>query len=92
MEKGELIDVLLVEDNPDDTELTTHALTEGNKGLHLLHLKDGVEALNFIFAKKSQDKSKVQNELKLVLLDLKLPRLDGLEVLRKIREDDRTRT
>lgn len=92
MEKDELIDVLLVEDNPDDTELTTHALTEGNKSLHLLHLKDGVEALNFIFAKKSYDKQKVQNDLKLVLLDLKLPRLDGLEVLRKIREDDRTRS
>jgi len=86
-----LIDVLLVEDNPDDTELTTHALTEGNRSIHLLHLKDGVEALNFIFAKKSYDKQKVQNELKLVLLDLKLPRLDGLEVLRKIREDERTR-
>jgi len=92
MEKDELIDVLLVEDNPDDTELTTHALAEGNKALHLLHLKDGVEALNYIFAKKSNENQKVQNNLKLVLLDLKLPKLDGLEVLRKIREDDRTRT
>src|SRR6267154_6781496 len=85
-EKSDLIDVLLVEDNPDDTELTTHALTEGNKALHLLHLKDGVEALNFIFNKKSDENRKIQNTLRLVLLDLKLPRLDGLEVLRKIRE------
>ncbi len=92
MEKDDLIDVLLVEDNPDDTELTTHALTEGNKALHLLHLKDGVEALNFIFNKKSGENRKIQNTLRLVLLDLKLPRLDGLEVLRKIREDERTRT
>ncbi len=92
MEKDDLIDVLLVEDNPDDTELTTHALTEGNKALHLLHLKDGVEALNFIFNKKSDENRKIQNTLRLVLLDLKLPRLDGLEVLRKIREDERTRT
>src|SRR5690349_8278292 len=93
MEKDELlIDVLLVEDNPDDSELTIHALKEGNKGMHLLHLKDGVEALNFIFAKKAYEHQKVQNELKLVLLDLKLPRLDGLEVLRKIREDERTQT
>jgi two-component system response regulator len=91
MEKG-LTDVLLVEDNPDDTELTTHALVEGNKAIHLLHLKDGVEALNFIFSKKSYINQKIQNELKLVLLDLKLPKLDGLEVLRKIREDERTRT
>ena len=92
MEKEDLTDVLLVEDNPDDTELTIHALTEGNQALHLLHLKDGVEALNFIFAKKTLDKLKNHNELKLVLLDLKLPKLDGLEVLRKIREDERTRT
>jgi two-component system response regulator len=87
-----LIDVLLVEDNPDDAELTIHALNEGNKNIHLLHLKDGVEALNFIFAKKKYEYQKVQNDLKLVLLDLKLPRLDGLEVLRKIREDERTKT
>lgn len=87
-----LIDILLVEDNPDDSELTIHALNEGNNNIHLLHLKDGVEALNFIFAKKNYEHQKVQNDLKLVLLDLKLPRLDGLEVLRKIREDERTKT
>jgi two-component system response regulator len=92
MSKDELqIDVLLVEDNPDDTELTIHSLSDGNKSIHLLHLKDGVEALDFIFAKKTYKNGKVQNQLKLVLLDLKLPRLDGLEVLRKIREDERTR-
>jgi len=87
-----LIDVLLVEDNPDDAELTIHALKEGNKDIHLLHLKDGVEALNFIFAKKAFQNQKIQNDLKLVLLDLKLPRLDGLEVLRKIRSDERTKS
>src|SRR5438045_5829384 len=92
MEKDDLIDVLLVEDNPDDTELTTHALTEGNNSLHLLHLKDGVEALNFIFAKNQFENQKIKNELKLVLLDLKLPKLDGLEVLRKIRENESTST
>ena len=91
MEKYELVEVLLVEDNPDDTELTIHALTQGNSMLHLLHLKDGVEALNFIFARKPYEDRKVQNDLKLVLLDLKLPKLDGLEVLRKIREDERTK-
>src|SRR5438132_1632047 len=90
MENEEQINVLLVEDNPDDTELTIHALSEGNKSIHLLHLKDGVEALNFIFSKKQSEAQKLQNVLRLVLLDLKLPRLDGLEVLRKIREDKRT--
>ena len=91
-EKEDVVDVLLVEDNPDDTELTIHALAEGNRNIHLLHLKDGVEALNFIFARKAYQNKKIQNDLKLVLLDLKLPRLDGLDVLRKIREDDRTKT
>ena len=91
MENDRPIEVLLVEDNPDDTELTIHALAEGNRSLHLLHLKDGVEALDFIFARKIYESQRIQNELKLVLLDLKLPKLDGLEVLRKIREDERTR-
>ena len=92
MQRSQLpIDVLLVEDNPDDSELTIHALKEGNNKINLLHLKDGVEALNFIFAQKTYINDKVQNGLKLVLLDLKLPKLDGLEVLRKIREDERTR-
>lgn len=93
MEKDKLlIDVLLVEDNPDDSELTIHALNIGVKGIQLLRLKDGVEALNFIFAKKDFENQLIKNHLKLVLLDLKLPRLDGLEVLRKIREDEKNRT
>ena len=91
MKNDDLINVLLVEDNPDDRELTIHALSEGSKDLHLKHLKDGVEALDFIFARKAYQNKKIQNDLKLVLLDLKLPKLDGLEVLRKIREDERTR-
>jgi CheY-like chemotaxis protein len=91
MENDAPIEVLLVEDNPDDTELTIHALAEGNKSLHLLHLKDGVEALDFLFARKNYKTQKNQADLKLVLLDLKLPKLDGLEVLRKVREDERTR-
>jgi len=88
--KDDPIDILLVEDNPDDTELTTHALSEGNNGLNLHHLKDGVEALNFIFDKRNHEEKSLSN-IKLVLLDLKLPKMDGLEVLRKIREDERTR-
>ncbi len=52
MKTDDAIDILLVEDNPDDTELTTHALSEGNNGLLLHHLKDGVEALKYIFEKK----------------------------------------
>ena len=90
MKNDEPIDILLVEDNPDDTELTTHALSEGNNGLNLHHLKDGVEALNFIFDKRNHEEKSLSH-IKLILLDLKLPKMDGLEVLRKIREDERTR-
>lgn len=92
MEKKGSIDILLVEDNPDDTELTTYAIMEGNGRVHLLHLKDGVEALDFIFGKKEYRGQHIRNDLKLVLLDLKLPKMDGLEVLRKIKEDERTKT
>jgi len=91
MKNDDPIDILLVEDNPDDTELTTHALSEGNNGLNLHHLKDGVEALNFIFDKRNHEEKSLNN-IKLILLDLKLPKMDGLEVLRKIREDERTRS
>lgn len=89
MEK--FIDILLVEDNPDDTELTTHALAEASLSINLLHLKDGVEALNYIFSKTTCQGQPGPDDLKLVLLDLKLPKLDGLEVLRKIRENEMTK-
>jgi two-component system, response regulator len=92
MEQADRVEVLLVEDNPDDAELTMHALRLGDSKINLLHLNDGAEALNFVFAKKSFENKRIQNDLKLVLLDLKLPKIDGLEILKRIREDERTRT
>lgn len=92
MEQADRVEVLLVEDNPDDAELTIHALRLGDSKINLLHLNDGAEALNFVFAKKSFENKRIQNDLKLVLLDLKLPKIDGLEILKRIREDERTRT
>ena len=92
MEQADRVEVLLVEDNPDDAELTMHVLKLGDSKINLLHLNDGAEALNFVFAKKSFENKRIQNDLKLVLLDLKLPKIDGLEILKRIREDERTRT
>jgi two-component system response regulator len=92
MEQADRVEVLLVEDNPDDAGLTMHALRLGDNKINLLHLNDGAEALNFVFAKKSFENKRIQNDLKLVLLDLKLPKIDGLEILKRIREDERTRT
>ncbi len=87
MEKESVIDILLVDDDPDDTELTTHALLEGNKSIHLKHLSNGIEALEFIFGEKDQLEQTHHENLKLILMDLKLPKMDGLEVLKKIREN-----
>lgn len=88
MEREKKVDVLLVEDSLDDSELTGYALEIGNDRVHFLHLKDGVEAINFIFPEEG---NRIPSNLSLILLDLKLPKLDGLEVLKRIRSDERTR-
>jgi two-component system, response regulator len=77
------IEILLIEDNPDDAGLTIRALKKYNLANQLLHLQDGEEALNFIFSENFTVFPKV------ILLDLKMPKVDGIEVLRKIKSDDR---
>lgn len=76
------VNVLLVEDNLDDAELAIRALKKNNLADRLLHVQDGEEALEFLY---SQD---LTNLPKLILLDLKMPKVDGLEVLRKIKSDE----
>ena len=84
------IEVLLVEDNPDDVELTLHAL-ESHFVANLIEVvRDGAEALKFLFAEGAYAHRRIDDAPKLVLLDLKLPKIDGLEVLRRIKTDSRT--
>ncbi len=85
------IDILLVEDNPHDAELTTRALRKRNFANRLFVVEDGVEALDFIFCRGQFAKRNMAHPPKVVLLDIKLPKLNGLEVLREIKADDRTR-
>jgi CheY-like chemotaxis protein len=86
------VDILLVEDNPDDAKLVIRALKKCNLGNNLIHLSDGEQALNFLFGKGEFSERKVEEDKpRVILLDLKMPKIDGLEVLKAIREDPRTR-
>ncbi|MEW6530011.1 MAG: response regulator [Thermodesulfobacteriota bacterium] len=83
--------VLLVEDNPDDEELTLLALKENNIGNKVVVVHDGAEALDYLFGRGAYDGRDVADRPVLVLLDLKLPKVDGLECLRCLRADPRSR-
>jgi CheY-like chemotaxis protein len=83
--------ILLVEDNADDEELTIRALKKNNVTNSLVVARDGVEALDYIFGGGAHAGRDIAALPGLVLLDLKLPKIDGLEVLRRIRADERTR-
>jgi two-component system response regulator len=85
------VEILLVEDNPNDVELTLRALQKQNLANKVFVVKDGAEALEFIFATGSYSGRKVEEHPKVVLLDLKLPKVDGIEVLRKMKSDPRTK-
>jgi two-component system, response regulator len=83
------VEILLVEDNPRDAELTQRALKQHRLANRLVHVKDGQEALDWIFGGQDGEKD-APHKPKVVLLDLKLPKVDGLEVLRRIRSDSST--
>lgn len=83
--------ILLVEDNADDEELTIHAFEKNRIGNPVIVARDGVEALDYLFGTGPWEGRDTRDAPAMVLLDLKLPRVDGLEVLKCIRADERTR-
>ncbi len=89
--KPDAIEILLVEDNMDDALLTIRALKKKNLSNNIHHLKDGAEALEYIFGQLDEDPNAIIDKPKVILLDLKMPRVNGIEVLEKIKSDDRTK-
>jgi two-component system response regulator len=94
MEKNgfEQIEILLVEDNMDEAELAIRELTKHNLANKLLHVHDGEEALEFVFGTGRYEGRDILDPPKLILLDLKMPKVGGIEVLKAIRENERTKS
>jgi two-component system response regulator len=86
-----VVEILLVEDNPNDLELALHALRRHNLANHIQVARDGVEALDFIFGTGGFAGRTLQSGPRVILLDLKLPLVDGLEVLQRVKSDPRTK-
>jgi len=87
----EQTEILLVEDNPNDVELALHALRRGKLANHIDVVRDGEEALDYLFCRGAYATRRLDNPPKLVLLDLKLPKVDGLEVLRQLKGNPATK-
>jgi two-component system, response regulator len=85
------VEILLVEDNPNDVELALHALKKNNIANSNQVVRDGAEALDFLFGTGANAGNAINYRPKVILLDLKLPKVDGMEVLKRIKSDERTR-
>ena len=91
MNNKNVVEILLVEDNPSDIKLALKALQKHNFTNKVFVVNDGEEALDYIFSKGKYSDKDINEKLKVILLDLKLPKVDGLEVLRIIKSDERTK-
>jgi two-component system response regulator len=91
MNAADNVEILLVEDSPYDAELTIRELKRHHLANKLVHVKDGAEALDFVFGTGAYAARDTRQHPKVVLLDLKLPKVDGLEVLKAMKKDERTR-
>lgn len=92
MNHSQAVDILLVEDNPHDAELTMRALKKNHLANHVFLVEDGAEALDFVFCRGNYSTREPNLRPKVVLLDLKLPKVSGLEVLRALKQDDNARS
>ena len=91
MNESTIVELLLVEDNPEDLKMTLRALKKANLANHIHIARDGEEALQFIFREGEYSGRKIENAPKVILLDLKLPKVDGKEVPERIKSDARTK-
>lgn len=92
MERPKQVDILLIEDSLDDTELTVYSLLSANDQLNYQHFTKGEDALEFVFTNKTPWGQSVKDNLKLIILDWNLPKTSGLEVARKFKQSEHTRT
>jgi CheY-like chemotaxis protein len=92
MNEANIVEILIVEDTPEDLDLALRALRKAKLTNHIHVVRDGEEALQFIFCKGPYAERQMENGPRVILLDLKLPKVDGLEVLQRIKGDPRTRS
>jgi len=87
------VDILLVEDNPNDAELSIREIKKNNLANNLYHVRDGAEAMDFIFAEGQYSENRdIGSPPKLIIMDIKMPKVNGIEVLERLKSDDRTKS